>query len=82
MGSRLIGCSYCQIDTAGNHERSCPSHPAQKQHKVARDLPHGWQCPVCGAVYAPWVAQCSNSHARHTTASTTGQWTEGTVRDE
>lgn len=20
---------------------------------------HGWECPKCGSVYAPWMAQCS-----------------------
>ena len=22
-------------------------------------VPKGWQCPVCGRVYAPWVCECT-----------------------
>lgn len=31
----------------------------------------GWECPKCGAVYAPWVAKCS---ANHTTSTITSNW--------
>ena len=54
----------------------------QNQHKVSS----GWQCPVCGVVYAPWVAQCSNPHVKSGTANTTHtfgrQETHTEVRDE
>lgn len=29
----------------------------------------GWQCPVCGRVYAPWMAQCLSCGNEHTYAS-------------
>jgi hypothetical protein len=33
----------------------------------------GWQCPVCGAVYAPWVASCQGDH------TSLGAWANVTV---
>lgn len=31
---------------------------------------HGWQCPVCGAVYSPMVMQCYNCTGSKLTTST------------
>ena len=25
----------------------------------SQSAPQGWRCPVCTAIHAPWVAQCS-----------------------
>ena len=55
--SRLTGCSYCQMDSGGNHERSCPCHPDQRK-PMAVGIPHGWLCSSCGASLAPWVNEC------------------------
>lgn len=27
-------------------------------------MPQGWQCPVCGTVYAPWVWRCEHALTR------------------
>jgi uncharacterized OB-fold protein len=38
-------------------------------------IPQGWQCPVCGVVYAPTVANCHNAHtppAKTTTGTNDG----------
>ena len=32
MSERYAGCSFCRINTAGNHERGCPSHPYKAAH--------------------------------------------------
>jgi len=29
----------------------------------------GWQCPVCGAVYSPFVQRCENYHGHTITAT-------------
>ena len=33
-------------------------------HCKANEPLEGWRCPVCGAVYAPWVAMCGNPHTK------------------
>jgi predicted amidophosphoribosyltransferase len=35
-----------------------------------KDLPNGWQCPICGSVYSPFVQECHrciNSNIKYTT---------------
>jgi len=42
-----------------------------------KDFPsyYGWECPVCGRVYAPWVRQCDYCPKTSTgTTSTTVSW--------
>lgn len=36
------------------------------------NTPKGWQCPVCGRVYAPFVLVCYSDHSQiqYTTSST------------
>lgn len=36
---------------------------------------HGWQCPLCGTVYAPWVmcCECGKSKPYVTTTASSGQ---------
>lgn len=36
----------------------------------------GWECPKCGGVYAPWVAQCTTCSNKNTRS-----WTTTTIRD-
>jgi len=43
------------------------------KRRLSQGLP-GWQCPICGTVYAPWVDRCSTFHGQITT-STTGNYT-------
>ncbi len=39
-------------------------------------LPVGWRCPVCGRVYAPWVASCGDPHIKTQTGNTSN-WEAG-----
>ena len=39
---------------------------------------YGWQCPLCGAVYSPFVTKCENWHGTIVASSTNG--TGGVVR--
>jgi len=61
-------CSFCEITTAGEHQRDCPNHP-DNQISIAPaggGSPignYGWQCPVCGQVNAPWVSVCTGYHS-------------------
>ena len=32
----------------------------------------GWECPRCGACYAPWVAKCSTCAVRISVTASTG----------
>ena len=34
---------------------------------VPKDVPKGWQCPVCGRVYAPFIPMCSHCGKDETT---------------
>lgn len=38
-------------DSAGRHYFN---------YKDAKPIMQGWQCPVCGKVYSPYVTQCEN----------------------
>jgi hypothetical protein len=58
-------CQYCNMTTMGHHEAHCPLYKPVTFTliggfpSVSPDVPqHGWICPRCGIVHAPWVAQC------------------------
>lgn len=36
-------------------------------------IQQGWQCPVCGKVYAPWVSEC-DCHKIEVTGTTTTKY--------
>jgi hypothetical protein len=38
-----------------------------------KNLMMGWQCPVCGVVYGPYMTQCPNFHGQ--TFTTSGAYT-------
>lgn len=41
------------------------------ERQTSKNVQQGWQCPICGAVYAPWVASCGNVHIKLTYSDTT-----------
>ena len=52
---RMPGCFDCSQLTSGD----CGKHGPYTWGGVATTQPaQGWVCPVCRAVYAPWVASC------------------------
>lgn len=62
-------CLYCQQDSAGNHESTCPliSPLLSTSHEmVAKELlPRGWVCPVCGAGVSPIATKCPCTEWHH-----------------
>lgn len=53
-------CSQCRLDTGGNHERTCPLHPDNRDKTDQRvDAPLvGWTCPACGGGLSPFTNRC------------------------
>lgn len=53
-------CPYCQQDSAGNHESTCPFFYASTSPElIAKELlPRGWVCPVCGSGVSPLATKC------------------------
>ena len=53
-------CSYCQINTAGEHEWNCPNNPftGTTIYKPIAPAYVGWICPVCKRVNSPHVEYC------------------------
>ena len=43
-------------------------------HSIQLGAQQGWQCPICGRVNAPWMAQCTcdGKVPSHTTTAGTG----------
>lgn len=41
----------------------------------------GWQCPVCGTVYAWWVSKCREKHSPPSVATATGPSTPSEPAD-
>ena len=64
-----MGCKQCggQLMT-GDINGICIHCKTQENKKV---IWQGWQCPVCGNVYSPFVTICTNSHGRIITSNTT-----------
>ena len=66
----VTNCSFCQLSTAGQHEAHCPMNQFYTTTFVADAIPTitriGWECPVCGCAWAPWVSGCEkcNKHDR------------------
>jgi len=67
LGILNIGCPYCDLNTAGEHQPQCPNASRRgHQHSVDRDgpplaapfSPTGWLCPRCDKSLAPWVREC------------------------
>lgn len=53
-------CTKCGGTTPMGNVHYCGSSPVLVQPQL--NLPQGWQCPVCGVVYAPTVPNCHNDH--------------------
>ena len=52
---RMPGCFECSQLTSGD----CGKHGPYTWGAPSTTQPaQGWVCPVCHAVYAPWVASC------------------------
>lgn len=54
----MTQCPNCTLDSAGNHESSCPSRPIYYAPWPRRPVQEGWACPKCGWVYGPHVDGC------------------------
>ena len=55
-------CPYCSLNTAGQHEANCPNRPHRPPDVWLSSTPvmRGWECPKCGAVWAPGVRECEH----------------------
>ena len=69
----ITQCSFCQLSTAGQHEIDCPMYQFYTTtvftpgvNTVPTVTLMGWECPICGCAWAPWVSGCEkcNKHDR------------------
>jgi len=59
----IIDCSYCNVDTAGQHESDCPL-----RIQISTPLSwYGWICPHCNNGVSPWeaICPCQNQNQNH-----------------
>jgi len=47
------------------------STPYNTNINWSKSISQGWQCPLCGTVYAPFVSACRNHNYHNTCYSTT-----------
>ena len=54
------GCCYrCGSPLGTTDSDGCCSRCKNLQNpQYTSPIPHGWQCPRCGTIYAPWVDRC------------------------
>ncbi len=68
--------TWWRCQDCGREFKECPVPIAvSKDVIVERGYSTGWVCPVCGSVYAIWVAKCSRCGPKIAT-TTTSDWTE------
>ena len=58
----ITDCPYCSPNTAGQHEAGCPYQyfDGVSREITRRSMMRGWECPKCGAVWAPGVRECEH----------------------
>lgn len=61
------------LSTVGNENSIRPEDFCHCKIEKSNPALQGWQCPVCGAVYAPWVASCGNTHVKLTYSNFTSK---------
>ena len=69
----MIEMCGCRPNTAGRHASDCPLYKGPLVSVMSfQILPKGWECPKCGAVWAPGVRHCTYCTPIGVTVVTTG----------
>ena len=60
----ILECVYCNLDTAGNHEKTCPIIINSDKNKDEKTIGYntvlfGWVCPRCFLAHSPLIDTCS-----------------------
>lgn len=62
-GTSYIVCPRCGTSHGLTTSHQCATTPVNTWPPAEQpEIKHGWQCPVCGTVYAPHVAACFKQH--------------------
>lgn len=74
MTDWMLACSRCGATYPASNYHVCPTYtppiyPTTVPSPQVSTVQMGWQCPVCGQVYAPWVYSCQQSHTRPATGA-------------